>query len=60
MAIFDYTVFASKLHANKHSLAVHMCAASWKNLTLKQKLKGRLYDNRLIRGVINILFPKQI
>ncbi len=60
MAIFDYTVFASKLHANRHSLAVHMCAASWKNLTLKQKLKGRLYDNRLIRGVINILFPKQM
>ncbi len=58
IAIFDYTVFASKLHANKHSLAVHMCAASWKNLTWKQKLKGRLYDFRIVRSIINKLFPK--
>lgn len=59
MVIFDYSVFASKLHANKKSLAVHMCAASWKNLTFKQKIKGRLYDYKIVRYVINKLFPKE-
>lgn len=59
MAIFDYSVFASKLHANKRSLAVHMCAASWKNLTWKQKMKGYLYDISLVRRIINKMFPKE-
>lgn len=58
IAIFDYTVFASKLHANKRSLAVHMCAASWKTNNWKQKVKGRLYDCGVVRYAINKLFPK--
>lgn len=56
--IFDYTVFASKLHANKKSLAVHYCAASWKNRSLMQKIKGLLYSQSIIRIIINKLFPK--
>lgn len=58
IVVFDYTVFASKLHANKKSLAVHMCAASWKHLSWKQKLKGKLYDIGVVRYLINKLFPK--
>lgn len=58
MAIYDYTVFASKLHANKKSLAVHMCAASWKNLSLMQKIKGKLYDIYIVRWLVDKLFPK--
>ena len=58
MAIFDYSVFASKLHANKNSLAVHMCAASWKNRTLLQRIKGKIYDIRMVRMIINTLYPK--
>ena len=58
MVVFDYTVFASKLHANKKSLAIHMCAASWKNQTFTQKLKGKLYDITLVRNIIDKLFPK--
>lgn len=58
IAIFDYTVFASKLHANKNSLAIHKCAASWKKLTLVQRVKGWLYDIYIIRLLIDKLFPK--
>ena len=58
MAIYDYTIFASKLHANKNSLAVHMCAASWKNQTLLQRIKGKFYDIRMVRMIINTLYPK--
>ena len=58
MAIYDRTVFASKLHANKNSLAVHWCAASWKKLSLKNRIKGRLYDIAIIRKTVNKLFPK--
>ena len=58
MAIFDYSVFASKLHANSKSLAIHKCAASWKTLTWKQKLKEKLYDIAFVRSLINKLFPK--
>lgn len=58
IAIFDYTVFASKLHATKKSLAIHYCAASWKNLSRSQRIKGYLYDIRAIRYLINKFFPK--
>lgn len=58
MAIFDYTVFASKLHANRHSLAIHYCAASWKKLPLKKRIKGRLYELAPVRWMVNKLCPK--
>lgn len=58
IAIFDVTVFASKLHANKKSLAIHYCAASWKEKTFFGQIKGRLYDISLIRSLINFIFPK--
>lgn len=58
IVIFDYTVFASKLHANKHSLAIHMCAASWKNKSFLGRIKGRIYDVKLVRRLVNLLFPK--
>lgn len=58
MAIFDITVFASKLHANKKSLAIHYCAASWKNKSMKDRIKGKLYDIKFIRDLINYIFPK--
>lgn len=60
IAIFDYTVFSSKLHANKNSLAIHYCAASWKKSSLFSRIKGKLYDNALVRNLINNLFPKDI
>lgn len=58
IAIFDVTVFASKLHANKNSLAIHYCAASWKNKSIKDRIKGKLYDIKFIRDLINYIFPK--
>lgn len=58
IAIFDVTVFASKLHANKKSLAIHYCAASWKNKSMKDRVKGKLYDIKFIRDLINHMFPK--
>lgn len=58
IAIFDVTVFASKLHANKHSLAIHYCAASWKKKSLIGRIKGWLYDISFIRYFINFMFPK--
>lgn len=59
MAIYDYTVFASKLHANQNSLAIHMCAASWKKQTLPQRIKGKLYDFRIVRQIVNLLLPSK-
>lgn len=58
IVIFDYSVFASKLHANKNSLAIHMCAASWKKLNRIQRIKGWIYDLKIVRRIINVLFPK--
>lgn len=58
MVIFDYTIFASKLHANKKSLAVHYCAASWKNRSIIQRVKGFVYEQPIIRFIIEKLFPK--
>lgn len=58
IAIFDVTVFASKLHANKKSLAIHYCAASWKKRSFLGQIKGILYDISWIRFFINHFFPK--
>ena len=58
MVVYDYTVFASKLHATRKSLAVHYCAASWKHLSYKDRLKELLYDIRPVRWIINKVFPK--
>lgn len=58
IVIFDCSVFASKLHADKNSLAIHYCAASWKKQSLKERIKGQLYDIKLIRKAINLFFPK--
>lgn len=58
IAIFEYSVFASKLHATNKSLAVHYCAASWKNLSINKRIKGYLYNIKLVRFLINKLFPK--
>lgn len=60
MVIFDYTVFASKLRANRNSLAIHKCASSWKNLTYRQRIKELLYDIKLVRVLVNKLFPKEL
>lgn len=60
IAIFDNTVFASKLRANKNSLAVHYCAASWKKKTLMQRIKGMLYEYAFVRNIIDIILPKKL
>lgn len=58
IAIYDNQTFASVLVATKESLAVHYCAASWVKKSFLSRLKGRIYDIRLIRNLINTLFPK--
>lgn len=58
--IFNYTVFASRLHSNRKSLAIHYCAASWKDLSWKDKLKKQLYENKYLRFMTDLLFPKKI
>lgn len=58
MMIYDNKVFASHLVADKKSLAIHHCAASWVDMSFRERLKNQLYSYRFIRNVINALFPK--
>ncbi len=56
--IYDNRVFASVLVATDKSLAVHYCAASWVKKSYLERIKGKIYNIRLVRNFINTFFPK--
>lgn len=58
IVIYDNTIFASKLVATKNSIAIHHCAASWVDQSIFKKLKGKIYEIRFIRNLINFILPK--
>jgi len=59
MVIYDNKVFASALVADKRSIAVHYCAASWVKRSFWKRVKGRIYGVRVIRKLINWVLPKE-